>query len=95
MLAIELYILILAVSGILAGLIAGIIGLGGGGVFVPLILILAPHMAIPKSIAMHVAVATSLSLIVPTNIAAGIKHIKLKNYIISLLFSSIKTDNLN
>lgn len=72
-------ILILCFSGVVAGFIGGLIGLGGGGIYIPLFLIILPTLHVPPELSMHIAVATSLALIVPTNLSAAYKHFQLNN----------------
>ncbi len=59
-------ILISLVAGSLAGLIAGMFGLGGGVVFVPTIMFILDFIHVPSSIYMHMVLGTSLSCIVIT-----------------------------
>lgn len=66
--------LILALAGLGAGLIAGLLGVGGGIILVP-VLDLALHRAgFPDEWCMHVAVATSLATIVPTAMSSSRAH---------------------
>lgn len=53
--------------GILGGLVSGLFGLGGGAVFVPLLVYLR-HYDI------HLAIGTSLAVVVPTAVAGCLKH---------------------
>ena len=61
-------------SGALAGLMAGLLGVGGGLVIVPaLAMLFARHGFIADSV-MHYAVGTSLATIIPTSISSLLAH---------------------
>jgi uncharacterized protein len=60
-------ILILALIGMIGGLASGLFGVGGGLIFVPLLMLL-------KKFDIHMAIGTSLLIIVPTAIVACLKH---------------------
>ncbi|MCS6947116.1 MAG: sulfite exporter TauE/SafE family protein [Steroidobacteraceae bacterium] len=61
-------------SGLFAGVIAGMLGVGGGIVLVPTLEYLLRHAGVPAEARMHVAVATSLATIIPTAIASSRAH---------------------
>ena len=65
----ELLIQFLAL-GVVAGLLAGALGLGGGVVIVPALLIMFPLMGFPAAITAQLAVATSLATIAVTSISS-------------------------
>jgi len=60
--------------GALAGIIGGLLGLGGGLVIVPALLYLFIRQGLPAEILMHLAVATSLATIVFTSISSTFTH---------------------
>jgi uncharacterized protein len=64
----------LLVTGAVAGVLAGLLGVGGGIVIVPVLFILFDILAIDDAVAMHVAVATSLATIIPTSISSARAH---------------------
>jgi uncharacterized membrane protein YfcA len=64
----------MAATGLVSGVLAGLLGVGGGIVIVPLLFHVFPLFGIPESIQMKVAVATSLATIVPTSIQSARKH---------------------
>ncbi|MBP0465006.1 sulfite exporter TauE/SafE family protein [Roseomonas sp. PWR1] len=64
----------MAATGLVSGTLAGLLGVGGGIVIVPLLFNVFPFFGIPESIQMKVAVATSLATIIPTSIQSARKH---------------------
>lgn len=78
-------ILALASCGILAGLLAGLLGVGGGIVIVPVLFFLFTSMAISPDSAMLIATATSLATIIPTSISSIRAHHKKGNVDFALL----------
>lgn len=73
----EIFIYCLMFGGI-AGLLAGLFGIGGGVVLVPFFVWLFPVLDIPQGKVMVVAIATSLATIILTSIAAVVAQQKLK-----------------
>ena len=72
-------ILLLVPTGVVAGFVAGLLGVGGGIVIVPTMFWLAPVLGLPEDTAQHVAVATSLATIIPTGISSARAHRRLGN----------------
>ena len=66
----------LAIAGAAAGLIAGMLGVGGGIVIVPVLFYLLPAAGVADDLRMHVAVATSLATIIATSIVSARSHYK-------------------
>ncbi|MBR0653418.1 sulfite exporter TauE/SafE family protein [Roseomonas terrae] len=64
----------MAATGLVSGTLAGLLGVGGGIVIVPLLFAVFPLFGIPESIQMKLAVATSLATIIPTSIQSARKH---------------------
>ncbi len=60
--------------GIVAGILAGLLGIGGGLVLVAALVWLLPWFGIPVEAAMHAALATSLASIVLTGSSAAWSH---------------------
>lgn len=63
-----------ALVGSLAGFLAGLLGIGGGIVLVPAILIVFSWQGVAESVAVHMAVGTSLSVIAVTGLSSAYGH---------------------
>jgi len=66
--------LALVATGIFAGILAGLLGVGGGIVIVPVLFFLFQGFGVSPESAMLVATATSLATIVPTSISSIRSH---------------------
>jgi len=60
----------LLLAGIASGFLAGLLGIGGGFVMVPVLILLLPTLGIDPGLVPKVAVATSLAAMVPTACSA-------------------------
>jgi uncharacterized protein len=61
-------------TGAFGGILAGMLGIGGGIVIVPVMEAALAWIGVDEAIRMHVAVATSLSTIIPTSISSARAH---------------------
>lgn len=61
-------------TGIVGGILAGLLGVGGGIVIVPVLELALGILGVDPAIRMHVAVATSLAIIIPTSISSTCAH---------------------
>jgi uncharacterized protein len=61
-------------TGCVAGVMAGLFGIGGGIVIVPVLEFTLGVLGVDPAIRMHVAVATSLATIIPTSISSARSH---------------------
>lgn len=68
--------LILAGTGAIAGIIAGLLGIGGGIVIVPVLALVFAHQGVAPDILMQVAIGTSLGTIVTTSLSSIRAHQK-------------------
>ena len=67
---------LIVVTGIVAGLLAGLFGIGGGAVIVPVLYQAFVVVGVEDSVRMHLAVGTSIAVIVPTSIRSFLAHQK-------------------
>ncbi len=74
----ELALLAMAMlcTGIAGGILAGLLGIGGGIVVVPVLEWVLELMHVDAAVRMHIAVATSLAVIIPTSISSSRAHYK-------------------
>ena len=70
---IELALLLIAV-GALAGFLAGVFGIGGGAVLVPVFYECFRLAGVPLEVRMPLCIGTSLAIIIPTSIASFRAH---------------------
>ena len=68
-----------ALIGCFAGMSAGLLGLGGGLIIVPSLLLVFHWQGLPGQQIVHVAVATSLMTITITSLSAMVAHQQHKN----------------
>jgi Sulfite exporter TauE/SafE len=68
--------LILIAAGGLSGFLAGVFGVGGGTVVVPVLYEVFVMLGVPDELRMPLCAGTSLALIVPTSIASFTSHRK-------------------
>lgn len=61
-------------TGAVAGLLAGLLGVGGGIVIVPMLFWLFNILDVAPDVAMHLAVGTSLAVIIPTSLSSARAH---------------------
>jgi uncharacterized protein len=64
----------LLAAGFATGLLAGLLGIGGGGILVPVLYELFGVLGADDAIRMHLAVGTSLAVIVPTSLRSFAGH---------------------
>jgi Predicted permeases len=72
----ELIILFFALlaAGALTGMLAGLFGVGGGSIIVPVLYELFRILAVPEDVRMPLSVGTSLAIIIPTSIRSFRTH---------------------
>jgi uncharacterized membrane protein YfcA len=62
------------VGGVVTGLLAGLFGIGGGAVIVPVLYEVFGILAVPDTVRMQLCVGTSLAIILPTTIQSYLTH---------------------
>jgi uncharacterized protein len=63
-------------AGVLVGIFAGLFGIGGGAVIVPVLYEVFRALAVPEDVRMQMCIGTSLAIIVPTTVRSYIAHKK-------------------
>jgi len=71
----------IAGAGIVVGIFAGLFGIGGGSVIVPVLYEVFRVLDVPEDVRMQLCIGTSLAIIVPTNIMSYRAH-KMKGAVI-------------
>ncbi|APO75081.1 TauE/SafE family permease protein [Rhizobium etli 8C-3] len=64
----------MAAAGAVAGLLAGLLGIGGGAILVPVFYQVFGLLDVPEAVRMHLSVGTSLAIIVPTSLRSYMAH---------------------
>ena len=70
-----LALLILA-GGVVTGVLAGLFGIGGGGIIVPVLYEVFGVIQVPEALRMQLCIGTSLAIIVPTTVRSYLGHKK-------------------
>ncbi|UIY30874.1 sulfite exporter TauE/SafE family protein [Neorhizobium galegae] len=68
------FILALLAGGAVAGILAGMFGIGGGAILVPIFFHVFGLLGVPEDVRMQLALGTSLAIIVPTSIRSFMAH---------------------
>lgn len=72
----DIYILYFLAAGALAGLLAGLFGIGGGMIIVPALIYIFKAQGIPQAALTHIGIGTSLATIIITAISSLRAHNK-------------------
>jgi uncharacterized protein len=64
----------IVVGGVITGILAGLFGIGGGAVIVPVLYEVFRILGVPEEVRMQLCVGTSLAIIVPTTIQSYRAH---------------------
>lgn len=64
----------LALAGLVSGVLAGLFGIGGGAILVPILIFTFPLLGVDPTLVAHMAVGTSLAIIIPTAIRSYRAH---------------------
>lgn len=68
------FVVAMLATGIASGVLAGLLGVGGGSIIVPALATALALMHYDNSVIQHIAVATSLAVIIPTGISSARSH---------------------
>lgn len=74
-----IHLVLLLLAGLLSGVLAGLLGIGGGLVLVPVLAFLLPLQGVAAADALHVAVATSSATIFFTAVSSARAHARHAN----------------
>jgi uncharacterized membrane protein YfcA len=66
----------IAGAGILVGVLAGLFGIGGGAIIVPVLYEVFRVLGVPEEVRMQLCIGTSLAIIVPTTVSSYLGHKK-------------------
>ena len=86
--------MILLLAGSLAGIMAGMLGIGGGMILVPLLVFVFDLMKVSEALIPHLAIGTSLTTIVVTSLSSAKAHLKRGSFDKELLKHSIMPTTL-
>ena len=75
------FILLCLLVGCVAGFLAGLFGIGGGLLIVPVLVYLLPMVGVPEPLLMSTALGTSFATIVITGFSSAQRHHKLGNVV--------------
>src|SRR5262249_5405999 len=65
---------LIVVAGIITGVLAGLFGIGGGALIVPVLYEVFRALGVPDEVRFQLCVGTSLAIIVPTNVISFLIH---------------------
>jgi uncharacterized membrane protein YfcA len=71
---IALLVVAVMVAGVATGILAGLFGIGGGAVIVPVLYEIFRILEVPEEVRMQLCVGTSMAIIVPTAIRSYLTH---------------------
>ncbi len=66
--------LAVVVAGVITGLLAGMFGIGGGAVIVPVLYEVFQLLAVPDAVRMQLCLGTSIAIILPTTVRSYLTH---------------------
>ncbi|MBU2533465.1 MAG: sulfite exporter TauE/SafE family protein [Alphaproteobacteria bacterium] len=65
---------VLMVTGLCVGFLSGLLGIGGGGLLVPVLFEVFRFLDVPDGSRLHLAIGTSLAVMIPTTIRSFFAH---------------------
>jgi uncharacterized membrane protein YfcA len=71
--------LLFVVVGCVVGFFAGLFGVGGGVLMVPVLIFSYGHSGVPPSVLTHIAIGTSLFVVIFASLSSAYQHSKQKN----------------
>lgn len=82
---IAFFIAVLIIAGMVSGYLAGLFGIGGGIITVPVLVTIFPYFHTADAVLMKMSVATSLALILPASLMATRQQYRMGNLPLSLM----------
>jgi uncharacterized membrane protein YfcA len=79
-------VILYLLTGAVAGLSAGLLGIGGGLIIVPILFFIFSHQHVPSEHVMHMALATSLATIIVTSLSSARAHHKRRAVLWPIVF---------
>jgi uncharacterized membrane protein YfcA len=64
----------IVIGGVITGILAGLFGIGGGGIIVPVLYEVFRVLGVPEEVRMQLCIGTSIAIIVPTNVRSFLTH---------------------
>ncbi len=61
-------------GGVVMGIVAGMLGIGGGGIMVPILYEIFSAIGVDEAVRMHLSIGTSLAVILPTSLRSFYSH---------------------
>jgi len=65
---------VIVAGGVVSGFLAGLFGIGGGAIIVPVLYEVFRVIGVPDEIRMQLCIGTSLAIIIPTTIRSYVAH---------------------
>ena len=72
------FVTVMAIAAVPVGFVAGLFGVGGGLITVPVLFYIFDSAGLDRSLIMHLAVGTSFAIIIPTSFISTMTHMKFK-----------------
>lgn len=69
----------LLLAGVAVGFLSGLLGVGGGGLLVPVLFEVFGVLDVPEAVRLHLAIGTSLAVMIPTTLRSFFAHRKSGN----------------
>jgi uncharacterized membrane protein YfcA len=66
--------LAIVIAGVVTGILAGLFGIGGGAVIVPVLYEVFGVLGVPEAVLMQLCVGTSIAIILPTTVRSFLTH---------------------
>jgi len=67
-------VVMILIGGVITGVLAGLFGIGGGGIIVPVLYEVFRVLSVPEDVRMQLCIGTSLAIIIPTAIRSYRAH---------------------